>query len=136
MSDFIGIGWGFPPRFDLNEASVRMVSGHHDIEESMKILLSTTMGERFMLPNYGTDLDQLVFEQITTTLKTYVADRLRSALTLYEPRVKIESVIIEDPDTLVGLVHVIVQYVIRNTNSRRNLVYPFYLNEGTQASIT
>ena len=136
MSDFIGTGWGFPPRSDLNEASVNMVSGMQDIEESMKILLSTTMGERFMLPDYGTDLDQLVFEQITTTLKTYVADRLRRALTLYEPRVKIESVTIEDPDTLVGVVHVIVQYVIRNTNSRRNLVYPFYLNEGTQASIT
>lgn len=136
MSEIIGTGWGFPPLFDLNQASVKMVSGIQDVEESMKILLSTTIGERFMMPEYGTDIDRLVFEQLTTTLKTYMADRLRNALVQYEPRIKVETVKIETPEAFEGLVHIVVQYVIRTTNSRRNLVYPFYLKEGTQARIT
>lgn len=136
MSEFLGKGWAFPPKFDLHSKSVNMAEGKEDIEQSLRILFSTTAGERIMLPEFGSDLNLLMFEQINTTLKTYVTHLLTSSILLYESRIEIDAITIDDTDWVNGLLRVSLSYFIKSTNSRHNLVYPFYLEEGTHARIT
>ena len=63
-TDFLGVGWAFPPAFDDLAKGVRMVSAETDIRQSLVILLGTIPGERVMQPDYGCDLRRLVFEPI------------------------------------------------------------------------
>lgn len=125
---FLGTGWSFPPSFDRKLKSVELVSDKIDIDQSLEILLSTKLGERVMLPKYGCDLSDLVFESMNTTFETYITDLVKTAILYHEPRVDMESLEFEN-DQNEGKLLIIINYKIRITNSRSNFVFPFYKNE-------
>lgn len=127
---FLGSGWGFPPIFDKNKRSVRMISDEEDISSSLEILLSTSIGERIMQPTYGCDLKVLLFEPLDTSLKAYVKDLIKTAILYHEPRIRLDDVTLQTRPNE-GYLEITLDYTIRSTNSRYNFVYPFYLDEGT-----
>lgn len=129
--DFLGTGWSFPPTFSRVDNSVEMVSGETDIHESLWILFSTLLGERIMLPQYGSRVWDMVFDSLTTTFKTLLEDNIREAILNWEPRIDVDAIAIDQEKSDEGLVSVTVDYTIRKTNSRSNIVYPFYIQEGT-----
>ena len=130
INSFLGTGWSFPPQFSKTEKTSKLISNEEDIKNSLVVLLATRVGERIMQPKYGCNLDVLLFEPIDTTLKTYIKDLVYTAIYYYEPRVKPDDVILSTLDES-GSILIEVQYTIRATNTRHNLVYPFYLEEGT-----
>lgn len=125
---FLGRGWSFPPAFSKEELGVKMLEAEDDIESSLEILLSTRLGERIMQPKYGCDLNELSFESLTTTMKTYIKDLVTTAILYFEPRIEADNITLEAKNQE-GLVLIDVAYRVRATNSRKNLVYPFYLEE-------
>lgn len=127
-TSFLGIGWSFPPQFDQQAGGVMMQTGEPDIQGSLQILLSTGLGERVMQPLFGCNMDQLVFELLDTTLKTEMKNLIQKAILLYEPRIKTEKIDIESNE-FNGVIWITVHYLIKSTNTRGNLVYPFYLSE-------
>jgi uncharacterized protein len=129
---FLGTGWDFPPTFERGPDGVRMVSDEDDIRSSLHILLSTTVGERRMQPRYGCNLHRLVFEPSDATLQAYIKDLIRTAILYFEPRIILDDVKLL-PDPLAGRIDMHLTYTIATTNTRYNLVYPFYLTEGTEA---
>ena len=128
---FLGTGWSFPPSFQKKTASANLSSEEKDICESLIILLSTRPGERVMNPAYGCNLDDLLFAPLTLTLKSFVKDLIETAILYFEPRINIESIDIEQNRDLEGELLIKIEYVVRSTNTRTNLVYPFYRGEGT-----
>ncbi|MBI3525618.1 MAG: GPW/gp25 family protein [Betaproteobacteria bacterium] len=128
---FLGSGWGFPPEFDKNTKSVRMVSGEEDIVESLLILMATAPGERVMQPAYGCGLKLLVFENITESILTAIKDTIQRAVLFFEPRINLENIEINEERAYEGVLLIKLVYTVRTTNSRSNLVYPFYFQEGT-----
>ena len=131
QNNFLGIGWGFPPTFSKHNRSVNMVSDVEDIQQSLGILLSTSLGERVMNPDYGCALENQVFEPITTTFLTKLKRLVERAITVYEPRIDLNEIDFARTEETEGLVYIGIDYTIRSTNSRLNYVYPFYLKEGT-----
>ena len=125
---FLGTGWSFPPNFDKGIKSVELVSDAVDINQSLEILLSTRLGERVMLPKYGCNLEELVFETMDATFETYITELVRSAILYHEPRIDLESVDYENNPNE-GVLLIVINYKIRITNSRSNFVFPFYKSE-------
>jgi phage baseplate assembly protein W len=133
MSDsFLGTGWGFPPSFDTALNTVIMTSDEADIQLSLQILLATRKGERVMVPDYGCNLDEMLFEPMTTTFKTYIREMIKTAILYYEPRIDLSSIQVDDSRETEGVILIILNYTVRTTNSRFNFVYPYYKNEGTE----
>lgn len=129
IKSFLGTGWAFPVAFSKQAGSVSMASEAEDIKQSLQILLSTRVGDRLMQPKYGCNVDVLVFEAINETLKTYLKDLVFTAIYYFEPRISPDNVTLDATDTE-GIIQVNVEYTIRSTNSRHNMVFPFYLDEG------
>jgi phage baseplate assembly protein W len=127
---FLGRGWSFPPTFRKGENGVDMVEEEEDIKQSLKILLSTIKGERIMVPDYGSNMEELLFEPLTVSFSKRMAVALERAILFYEPRIKTDDIRFRQ-DTAEGLVELSIDYTIIATNSRRNIVYPYYKNEGT-----
>ena len=130
-SVFLGSGWSFPPTFEPDGRSIRMLSDEKDIESSLEILLSTRPGERVLNPTYGCNMDRLVFENLDTSLKTFMADLISTAILYHEPRITVEKIDFSSSDELLGVVLIEIDYFVRSTNSRKNFVFPFYKNEGS-----
>ncbi len=129
---FLGSGWSFPPRFNPHTRQLQMSSDEEDIEASLKILLGTTAGERILHPTYGLDMRELLFEPMTTTMQTLFKDRVRTNILVYEPRIEVLSLELDTSLLIEGKLLLRLEYAIRATNSRFNLVYPFYLNDGNE----
>lgn len=130
-NSFLGSGWSFPPTFSRLTYSVEMVSDEKDIRESLWILFSTQLGERLMVPEYGCQLWRMVFKNLTTTLTTQLANIVRQAILYWEARINVDQITVLPDATVPGLVLITVDYTIRKTNARNNLVFPFYIQEGT-----
>ena len=134
---FLGTGWAFPPQFNQN-GSVRLVTAEADIRESLFILLSTNPGERVMQPTYGCGLKSHVFEQIDESAVTVIIDLIKRAILFFEPRILVEHIDVNtenEEDQRNGVIRINITYIIRSTNNRHNIVYPFYLSEGTNVRI-
>lgn len=127
---FLGRGWSFPPEIGKGASPTKMVSQEEDIRQSLFILFNTHPGERIHR-TYGCDLRQFLFESITETVKTRIMDIIEQAVLLYEPRIILEKVHINTESELKGYILIDLTYTIRMTNKRSNMVYPFYLREGT-----
>ncbi|WP_179412975.1 GPW/gp25 family protein [Mucilaginibacter sp. E4BP6] len=136
LQSFLGTGWSFPPTFTKSTDMVQMVSNVQDIEQSLLIILSTIPGERLMRPEFGCDLKRLVFEINDSTLIANFNHIIYHALLNFEPRVNFIEAIIINRDELDGVLQVQVNFEIITTNTRHNIVFPFYLQgEGTNVSI-
>ena len=128
--DFVGTGWSFPPTFNRQDQMVEMVSGTKDINESLHILLSTTIGERVMQPLYGCNLKQFLFEPTNASIEAQIEKLVEDAILYFEPRIRLEQLRL-DTDAEEGRMEITVEYTIKASNSRSNFVYPFYMREGT-----
>lgn len=128
---FLGRGWSFPPEFNDQLREPVMVSDEEDISQSLWILLKTSPGERLMLPEYGCNLRNFVFTGIDATSIALMKEMISTAIIKFEARIDLNELVINTDNVVDGLVLIEIQYTIRTTNSRSNLVYPFYLNEGT-----
>jgi len=129
-TSFLGKGWGFPPTFSKELHSVLTVEADKEIEESLHVLFSTALGERIMYPDYGCDLRPSLFEITDNSLINYLKDIISVAVLHYEPRIILLEIDIDTNSIMDGYVFISLDYTIRTTNSRNNVVYPFYLNEG------
>jgi uncharacterized protein len=133
---FLGRGWSFPPAFNRDRAGLEMLEEEADIASSLEVLLTTAPGERVMLPQYGCNLEELVFESLDTRMKTLMADKVESAILYHEPRIDLEGVRLDDSRELEGVVLIEVIYRVKSTNSRFNFVFPYYRLEGTDINMT
>ena len=128
---FLGAGWSFPPSFGPAGADVAMVSGAEDIHQSLQILLSTQLGERVMHEEFGCDMNGFVFEEIDQGLRNAMRRVISDAIVYHEPRIKLERLDIAEQEPGQGLILITIDYTIRGTNSRFNMVYPFYVREAS-----
>lgn len=134
---FQGRGWTFPPNFsETTPDTVGMLEQEADIASSLEILLTTAPGERVMLPDFGCNLEELLFESLDTTLKTLMVNKIENAILYYEPRIDVEKVKLDTSRETEGVVLIEVIYRVRTTNSRFNFVFPFYKEEGTDINLT
>ncbi len=128
---FLGTGWSFPPTFNEVANSIDMVSAERDIAESLFILLSTIPGERIMRPEYGCDLHSKVFARVDEGFKHDVVDLISTAISKFEPRVTLDTIDVDTSEVIDGIVYIHIFYEIITVNVRTNIVYPFYIIEGT-----
>jgi len=127
---FLGTGWSFPPSFA--GGGVAMTADEADIHASLAILFGTAAGERLFAPKYGLDMHELLFEPMSTTMRTLLLDRVRTAILIYEPRIKVLELAVDSPDPNAGNLHIRLDYSVRATNSRFNLVFPFYRTDSNE----
>jgi uncharacterized protein len=134
---FLGVGWGFPPQFQRQAGQIgaKMVAEEEDIRESLLILLSTRPGERIMQPAYGCGLHAMVFETVNESTVTEIRDLIERAILFYEPRINLEGIEVEMQDVYEGRLDIRIDYTVRQTNTRSNMVYPFYFIEGTHVRV-
>lgn len=132
-SRFLGTGWTFPPTFSRVLASVEMSSDDANIQQCLGVLFGTAIAERLMLASYGTNLRLRVFDALTATLENEIRTAVQKAILNWEPRIDVISIDITQQSPLDGRLDIGIDYLVRKTNARSNLVYPYYLSEATTA---
>ncbi len=130
---FLGRGWGFPVTFGNQGRAVTVAEAEEDIRQSLEILLSTRVGERVLNPTFGWKRDSLMFEPLSTSFAAYLTHEIETSILFFESRIDLNTVNFETEPGQEGLVLIRIDYTVRTTNTRTNLVYPFYVMQATNA---
>jgi hypothetical protein len=130
---FLGRGWGFPVTFGNQGRAVTVAEAEEDIRQSLEILLSTHVGERVLNPTFGWKRDSLIFEPLSTSFAAFLTRDIETTILFFESRIELNSVNFETEPDQEGLVLIRIDYTVRTTNTRTNLVYPFYVMQATNA---
>jgi phage baseplate assembly protein W len=127
--EFLGRGWKFPVKVGT-DSHIALSEYEQDIKEAIWIILGTSKGERVMRPEFGCGIHDYVFATINTSNLMLIENSVREALTVWEYRIELISVKVLTDSAAGGKLLISIDYKIRTTNNRFNLVYPFYLKEG------
>lgn len=127
--DFLGTGWRFPVTTDETD-DIDLSRGETDIEESIRIILTTAPGERVMRPDFGCGIHEFAFATIDMTTLNLVESTVEEALIEWEPRIEVLDVAASTEHLQDGRLDIRIDYRVTQTNDERNLVYPFYLEGG------
>jgi len=125
-ASFLGSGWRFPIQPDSG-GGLGYVEGDSNIEQSLRVLLMTALGERVMRPTFGCAAPRLVFSPGSVQYLRLLETSVREAVRDWEPRVTLDDVTAETVPGDETRVNVNIDYRIRSNNTKTNLVFPFYL---------
>jgi hypothetical protein len=128
--DFFGRGWSFPVQPSTG-GQITFIEGEEKIRQSIWIILSTAPGERQMRPEFGCGIHDLVFEPNTVAFRGLVQEKVRETLVRWEPRIDVVDVRVDTPPDARNYVLIRIDYRLRANNAFYNLVYPFFINEGS-----
>jgi phage baseplate assembly protein W len=127
--DVLGLGWSFPLRVD-GRGGISLSRYDNDIEESIRIILSTAKGERHMRPNFGCDIHKCVFAPNNASTWGLAARYVEDALGWWEPRIEVTDVDPQPDPSDSSRLLITIKYRVKATNDARSIVYPFYLIAG------
>lgn len=127
--DFLGVGWKFPVEVDEATGRIKTSSFEEDIKEAIQIIIMTSKGERLMRPNFGCDMREQLFEGMDYATISQMESEIKVALTSWEPRIEDVEVTIKG-ENQGGNLMIDIHYLVRATNNRFNVVYPYFLTEG------
>lgn len=122
--DFLGKGLKFP--FSVKKTKMLASVGEEAIKESIMLILGTARGERVMQPDFGCRLNEMVFASNDLNTATLIQTYVEEALLNWEPRIEVQS-ITTNMSRQEPIIEINIEYVIKSSNSKSNLVYPFYL---------
>lgn len=128
---FLGIGWGFPPTFNKERAEVEMTTKEEDIKQSLQIYFHTKLGERIMLQDFGCIIHEHLFDRLDKSILDVLTFELKQNIGNIEPRIFVDELNIRPIDPEDGRIEINIVYKIISTNVRDNIVFPYFLNEGT-----
>jgi phage baseplate assembly protein W len=127
---FLGVGWAYPP-CAAKDGTTALAAYEEDVKEAIRIILGTNWGERVMRPDFGAGLDAFVFRPLNQTTMQQVQTRVRDSLIKWEPRIDVKQVNVTIDPSERSKMLIAITYRVRVTNTLQNLVYPFYLEEGS-----
>jgi len=125
--DFLGSGMKFPPSINPATGRFEVSKGAVSVKESVYLILMTQKTERWIRPEFGSSLMSYTFMDTGATMLTIMSREIANDLMRNEPRIEDVDVKI-DAMSKQGALIIYVDYLIRETNVRDNLVFPFYLD--------
>jgi phage baseplate assembly protein W len=131
---FIGAGWAFPMHTKAS-GGISLATGEREIEEAIRLILSTAPGERPMRPEFGCGVHDLAFDPVNPTTAGRVRFEVMTALDRWEPRIEVSDVVVTADGEDTATLFIEIQYEIRGTNNPRNLVFPFYVIPPNESDI-
>ncbi|UCH43596.1 MAG: GPW/gp25 family protein [Dehalococcoidales bacterium] len=127
--DILGTGWSYPIKID-GRGGIALAQHENDIEESIRVILSTAKGERRMRPNFGCDVHKLIYAPNNATTWGLAIHYVEEALGWWEPRIEVTDVQANADPLDTSRLLIDIKYQIKATNDARNIVFPFYLMPG------
>lgn len=127
-SAFLGVGWSLPVALD-EQGAVAEARYEESVRQAIWIVLATAPGERRMRPDFGCGIHDVVFAPNDSTTVGALRAAVSTALLRWEPRADVLDVTVASSPDDPAVLLIRVEYRVRATNNRFNLVYPFYLQQ-------
>lgn len=124
MSNLKYLGQSLYYPISLSNGKAVMADSLRSVEQSIACILGTDQGTKFFMPEFGSRISELVFEQndevLIPMLRLFIAESIKR----WEKRVKLVDIEFERQDEVKLICNI--RYRILQTSEVSNLIYPFY----------
>ena len=122
------IGRGLSTDDTFENLKTKVISGEDKIHDSIRNILSTKVGERFFLPEFGSKLYLALFETNTLISRDLIKMYAEDAIAKWEKRIVVTDIEVgnENDDNIVP---VTIMYMIAGSNVEGSYVYPFNIGD-------
>ena len=117
-------GVAFPFRIDPVTGGVAWASGSDKIRQDVRIILSTRLGERPMLRDFGTRLPSLVHDPNDDVMADLLQNQARQALLQWEPRIMVTSIQVTQDE---GEARMVLNYVHTSEPVANQMILPLWI---------
>jgi len=126
QEDIVGRGWTFPLGIDP-QGRIALTNERSELNQAIRIILGTSLGQRVMRPTFGSRLHELVFAPNNSHTAAQARRFVEEALGMWEPRIRVVDIAAYPHPKEDNYLVLEIQYEIKATHDKRSLVYPFYL---------
>ena len=97
------------------------------VKNNLTNFLRTRRGERRMMPEFGTKLYELIFEQYDNNIEKIAKNILVEEITQWIPQISVQEIIINNavnsgaPDNYI--LHIVINYVVKSTKKKDTLQF-------------
>lgn len=109
--------------------AINMIAGVGAVRQSVLLLLTTMPGERINRPDYGCDLNKLIFMPNDATTQGLAMHYVRQAISRWEPRVRIMKIDATANQENPGVMDIILDYQVIAEAFNDELLLSFNLSE-------
>ena len=124
---YLGAGMKFPPQVNKATGRFMLSSKEENVKESIYLILMTQKTERFMRPEYGSSILSYAFADTGETMLALMQQELEEDILKNEPRVDDVTIRI-DAQSRSGCLIIYIDYRLRGSSIRDNMLFPFYLS--------
>ena len=121
----IAIGISLPfGRSGTNQLFNKTYNTKDQIKSNFINLLLTNKGERILNPEFGSNLKQLLFENITSITEENIKDAIISSANIYLPEIQVVNIILNneyDNNTI----NITIDYVLRISGTAEQITISF-----------
>jgi len=134
---YLGRGWAFPVTWRTapgapgqpRQVGVNMSHRVEDIRQSIRLILETTLGERVMNPEFGSEVQRFVFAPINPQTMADLGRAVHRALMLWERRIRGLDVQVTEHRGEVSRLDVEISFLVDTHRMRQSFIFPFYVNQ-------
>ncbi|QDU68933.1 GPW/gp25 family protein [Engelhardtia mirabilis] len=132
---YLGRGWAFPVTWRTDRdggggrVRVNMAEKLEDIQQSIRLILETAMGERVMNPEFGSEVQRYVFAPITPQSMADLGRAVRQALIVWERRIRGVEVDVGSHQGEIGRLDVKISFFVDTHRMRQSFIFPFYVDQ-------
>jgi len=96
----VGLGWPIGKVF--NQPFFNKSTSRDLVRSQVTQLIRTKKGERPMLPDYGIELENYLFDPLTSQLASYIASDVKKQMQLYASNIEVLSLRVFQDDNMKG----------------------------------
>lgn len=104
-----------------SSGNIVIVKNKNCITQSIKTILGTSKGERIMLPEFGSNLSEYVFEQLDLGTADLIEAEIETALDIWENRISVIDITVSQHDDD-NLLIINIEYAIVDTGEIDNFI--------------
>lgn len=118
------VGYGIDEETPLDKnGSIKMITGEEKLVQSMKDIISTPVGTRFMNPSYGSKVYQALMEPNDYIAQDLTEFMVQDAITNNEPRVVVVGVTARVSTENKKVMNMQIYYKEKDSNDVKSFVY-------------
>ena len=122
-------GWKFPIQINESNGRIQTVEDNECVKQSVKMILSTQLYERKIVPTFGTDLRRYMFEVVSPTFVSDLKKTIASSVNKWEEHVLDINVSVEATPGPISTVNTSVDYITDIEQTQERVIHKVDVNE-------
>lgn len=114
-----------PKCFNIVNGRTNLNKMHQSIQQSLRLIITTTKGELLGDPNFGSNLSKFIYETNCNLQWALIEDDLKSSIEIYEKRITVDEIVFSKPQE--NTLNITIRYALAQMDDVNEITFSVLL---------